>query len=174
MPSMWGFTVSELEFRLYAQMSCLRNYLETVTMNKHIDLVFDGPPSHESGRFVEGENSEGVSLNFGEWIERPDGYWILRIADITALQEELEKLKWDRDGFMSALERVSFERDKYRVTVEKIAKQIKSDEEIDGILVSEYGNIQAGYDGIIDVAREALSTIDKPTKQEPTREGSDG
>ena len=89
-----------------------------------------------------------------------------RLAEVTALQKEVEKLKWDRDGFMSALERVSFERDKYRVTVEKIAKQIKSDEEIDGILVSEYGNIQAGYDGIIDVAREALSTEPKEKDDE--------
>lgn len=45
----------------------------------YIDIIFDGPPSHESGRFVEVENSAGKSINFGEWIERPDGYWALRI-----------------------------------------------------------------------------------------------
>ena len=43
-----------------------------------VDVVFDGPPSHESGRFVEVENSEGMSINFGEWVHRPDGYWALR------------------------------------------------------------------------------------------------
>jgi len=43
-----------------------------------VDVVFDGPPSHESGRFVEVENSEGVSINFGKWVHRPDGYWALR------------------------------------------------------------------------------------------------
>lgn len=46
----------------------------------HIDIVFDGPPSHESGRFVEVEDSEGKSIRFGEWVHRPDGYWALRIA----------------------------------------------------------------------------------------------
>lgn len=45
----------------------------------HIDIVFDGPPSHESGRFVEVENAAGASINFGEWVERADGFWALRI-----------------------------------------------------------------------------------------------
>jgi len=46
----------------------------------YIDIVFDGPPSHEPGRFVEVENSEGVSIKFGEWVRRPDGYWVLRLS----------------------------------------------------------------------------------------------
>ena len=48
---------------------------------KHIDIVFDGPPAHESGRFVEVEDSEGKGINIGTWIEREDGFWVLRIAD---------------------------------------------------------------------------------------------
>jgi len=48
-------------------------------MDKFIDIVFDGPPSHEAGRFVEVENPEGASINAGEWVQRPDGYWVLRI-----------------------------------------------------------------------------------------------
>lgn len=48
-------------------------------MSDYIDIVFDGPPSHESGRFVEVENSKGESIDFGEWRHRPDGYWALRI-----------------------------------------------------------------------------------------------
>lgn len=46
---------------------------------KHIDIVFDGPPSHESGRFIEVENDQRHSIRFGEWIDRGDGYWVLRI-----------------------------------------------------------------------------------------------
>lgn len=50
-----------------------------------IDIVFDGPPSHESGRFVEVETLDGKSVNVGEWIQRPDGFWALRlIALLTA------------------------------------------------------------------------------------------
>lgn len=45
-----------------------------------MDIVFDGPPSHESGRFVEVEDATGKSINVGEWLQRPDGYWALRIA----------------------------------------------------------------------------------------------
>ncbi len=44
-----------------------------------IDIVFDGPPGPESGRFVEVEDLNGRSIIVGEWIERPDGYWALRV-----------------------------------------------------------------------------------------------
>jgi len=43
------------------------------------DVVFDGPPSHISGRFVEVEDEQGHSINAGEWID--DGtFWRLRIT----------------------------------------------------------------------------------------------
>lgn len=48
-------------------------------MTQHIDIVFDGPPGPEAGRFVEVENDAGESIKFGEWVQRPDGYWALRI-----------------------------------------------------------------------------------------------
>jgi len=44
-----------------------------------IDIVFDGPPSHESGRFVEVEDETGKSIKIGEWLQRDDGFWALRI-----------------------------------------------------------------------------------------------
>ena len=44
-----------------------------------IDIVFDGPPGHESGRFVEVEDETGKSIRLGEWVKRDDGYWALRI-----------------------------------------------------------------------------------------------
>lgn len=44
----------------------------------HIDIVFDGPPGPEAGRFVEVEDATGKSISFGEWTKRPDGYWALR------------------------------------------------------------------------------------------------
>lgn len=47
-----------------------------------IRIVFDGPPGPESGRFVEVENVEGHSIRVGEWQERPDGYWELRIPKV--------------------------------------------------------------------------------------------
>lgn len=43
-------------------------------------VVFDGPPSHESGRFVEVEDRNGRSVNAGLWMKRPDGYWELQIV----------------------------------------------------------------------------------------------
>jgi hypothetical protein len=50
-----------------------------IEMGGYIDIVFDGPPSMPAPRFVEVENDEGESIKVGEWIERPDGLWVLRI-----------------------------------------------------------------------------------------------
>jgi len=45
----------------------------------YFDIVFDGPPGHIPGRFVEVENSKGESIRVGAWEKRPDDYWVLRI-----------------------------------------------------------------------------------------------
>ena len=50
---------------------------------EEIRIIFDGPPSHESGRFVEVEDTEGRSIKLGEWHERDDGLWELRIPNVT-------------------------------------------------------------------------------------------
>jgi hypothetical protein len=50
-------------------------------MSDTVDIVFDGPPGHESGRFVEVESPPGRSVKFGEWVKRDDGYWVLRFAN---------------------------------------------------------------------------------------------
>lgn len=59
---------------------------------KTIDIVFDGPPSHESGRFVEVER-DGKSISIGEWQERKDGDWVLRIPDPEQLSAELQEIR---------------------------------------------------------------------------------
>lgn len=51
-------------------------------MKNYIDIVFDGPPGPEAGRFVEVENSMRESINVGEWLKRADGYWVLRLYSI--------------------------------------------------------------------------------------------
>lgn len=55
-------------------------------MNQEIRIVFDGPPSHQSGRFVEVEDDQGRSISVGTWVERPDGLWELRIKGVTLPQ----------------------------------------------------------------------------------------
>jgi hypothetical protein len=58
-----------------------------------IRIVFDGPPAHESGRFVEVEDTEGQGLDAGEWHERDDGLWELRIEGVD-LEVVAEKAAW--------------------------------------------------------------------------------
>lgn len=43
------------------------------------DILFDGPPGPEAGRFVEVEDMQRRSIRVGEWIDRGDGYWALRM-----------------------------------------------------------------------------------------------
>jgi hypothetical protein len=54
-----------------------------------IDIVFDGPPGPVSGKFVEVEDAHGHGLDRGEWVEREDGFWVLRMDDPEYLRELL-------------------------------------------------------------------------------------
>ena len=67
---------------------------------EYINVVFDGPPSHESGRFIETEDIAGASVNCGEWIDLEDGCWALRIlvANVsrgaaTSMQADVDRLR---------------------------------------------------------------------------------
>lgn len=70
--------VGELWINNFAAMLVITKLKEGFT-NKPINIIFDGPPSHGSGRFVEIETDDGESINIGEWVEREDGLWALRI-----------------------------------------------------------------------------------------------
>lgn len=71
--------------------------------DKYIDIVFDGAPGAVSGRFVEVEDPNGWSADVGTWIERSDGYWVLRITEedtAQALYEMPRATGWylDKNG----------------------------------------------------------------------------
>ena len=70
---------------------CSNSFHNENKKSNYVDIVFDGPPAPESGRFVEVENSSGASIKFGDWVEREDGYWVLRIKT-TMFQEQVEAL----------------------------------------------------------------------------------
>jgi hypothetical protein len=46
-----------------------------------IRIVFDGPPAHTSGRFVEVETPDGRGVNAGRWVkdEHREGWWALEL-----------------------------------------------------------------------------------------------
>jgi len=50
-------------------------------------IRFDGPPSHESGRFIEVER-DGESISYGEWKQDGDD-WLLVIPDCQAERDAL-------------------------------------------------------------------------------------
>jgi hypothetical protein len=47
-----------------------------------INVIFDAPPGPESGRFIEVETDSGLSIRAGEWLQRQDGNWALRITSL--------------------------------------------------------------------------------------------
>ena len=57
-----------------------------VNPEQYVDIVFDGPPGPESGRFVEVESPPGRSIRLGMWIKLDGGLWALRVRkdDLTA------------------------------------------------------------------------------------------
>lgn len=68
-----------------------------------IDIVFDGPPGPEAGRFVEVESPPGIGIKFGEWLQRPDGYWVLRFqAPLPRPSRRGRDLVTDSDGVPAA------------------------------------------------------------------------
>jgi hypothetical protein len=86
------------------------------TGKHYLHIVFDGPPGPEAGRFVEVEDDTGKSVRFGEWVQREDGYWVLRVAR-PAPEERLRAeatqlrglvhyfLTWIDSGFLVPLNR---------------------------------------------------------------------
>ncbi len=65
---------------------------------KHFDVVFDGPPGPTAGRFVEVENEDGRGFRIGEWIDRGNGLWALRIPDYSDVEKAARDLYDNRLG----------------------------------------------------------------------------
>jgi hypothetical protein len=57
-----------------------------MAVSKYVDIVFGGPPSHVPPRFVEVEDDQGASIGVGGWLQREDGYWVLRITPASLLR----------------------------------------------------------------------------------------
>lgn len=49
-------------------------------MSQTIHIVFDGPPGPEGPRFIEVETPDGKSIRAGEWAQRSDGLFELRVT----------------------------------------------------------------------------------------------
>ena len=74
---------------LYCYVNGLRQQLAAAQeRTMAIRIIFDGPPGPDAGQFVEVETDTGESISIGEWIDRKDGYWALRIAKLPAPPEQ--------------------------------------------------------------------------------------
>lgn len=71
-------------------------------MEETIHIIFDGPPGPKANGFVEVENSEGKSINAGEWKKRDGGYWALVISSDSF--EEVQLLRKEKKSLEEQLE----------------------------------------------------------------------
>lgn len=62
---------------------------------KNIDIVFDRKPGHEGATFIDVEDADGKSIEFGLWIRRTDGTIALRFTDPRELAERISSLEGD-------------------------------------------------------------------------------
>lgn len=53
------------------------------TATREIHVIFDGPPGHVAGRFVEVETPDGRSISAGEWVKKENGYWALVLKGVS-------------------------------------------------------------------------------------------
>jgi hypothetical protein len=68
-----------------------------------VDIVFDGPPS-ACPVFIEVEDDQRRSIKLGEWVQRDDGYWVLRIPDPHELEASRDWWRGEYDAKALGLE----------------------------------------------------------------------
>ena len=64
-------------FKLLEVTPVIATALERGEGGEAVYVIFDGPPSHESGRFVEVETEDGKSISVGKWENYSGEYWRL-------------------------------------------------------------------------------------------------
>ncbi len=68
-----------------------------------VDIVFDGPPGEPGPpgptfpRFIEAEDAAGHSIRVGDWVQRDDNYWVLRITAIPKSKVAAARQSQDKD-----------------------------------------------------------------------------
>lgn len=93
-----------------------------------IDIVFDGPPGPEAGRFVEVENAEGKSVSIGEWLHvENDKFWRLRIrlwGDVVAMLQLLKDILSELES--EAEQRETSGNDEYSKGIRALADRVRA------------------------------------------------
>jgi len=97
-----------------------------------INVIFDGPPGPESGRFIEVETDDGHGINVGEWVKRKDGYWALRITELP----EAPKV---RKGESSNVESIGYDAASRTLEIK-----------IDGKVCQYHGVLKHMFDNLMD------------------------
>lgn len=94
---------------------------------KHYDILFDGPPRPEAGQFVEVEDENGISVRVGEWIERDDGLWTLRIPNYADVEKAARNL-YDNRLFARVLDEKAYAPEARWNALGKALEAVKEDD----------------------------------------------
>jgi len=96
-----------------------------------IDIVFDGAPGPVAPRFVEVEDASGKSINLGTWIHQSDGYWVIRIQDMSdndpeRLRAQLALLSNELTGQKEAYDDLRKQSRQTRAIMDLVLKAVKA------------------------------------------------
>ena len=114
--------------RLAAELAEARKQLEAKPSGE-LRFVCDAAPGPEGGRFVEVEDASGNSIRAGEWRQRGDGLWELRVFIYPMLSPQAAKpveASGDerRETVMQELVRLRAENDMLRSDAESAERQL--------------------------------------------------
>jgi hypothetical protein len=102
-----------------------------------INIVLDGPPGPEAGRFVEVETDGGASISIGEWIERPDGWWALRITELPNIEPTTTAAKMPKRQTATPNQQERQMRE-YEMTDEQLAKLQDASKSVPLMKIGDY------------------------------------
>jgi predicted HAD superfamily Cof-like phosphohydrolase len=154
-----------------------------MSVSRYIDIVFDGPPDHKAPAFVEVETDTGKSVKIGEWVARPDGYWVLRLrltsdnADVMAFQRKFDIPMAPHPAFLDqeAEEfRIKFmqeELDEYNEACEKLDIRGAADALVDLVYVAHGTALMMGlpWDKLWNEVQRANMTKERATSSDQSK-----
>lgn len=126
-----------------------------------LDIIFDGPPGPESGRFVEVE-VDGRSVRVGEWLKRGE-CWVLQIKRSPAVAAALREQGQETSRL----------REKCNLKDDEYTQQVAFSEKIIADLRAENERLQCelltiGDMAVVDFDDAVVGAVDKAVPSPPT------
>ncbi len=134
-------------------------------MMGEIHILFDGPPGHVSGRFIDTVDKEGHGIRVGEWIGA-GAYWHLVIPSDTELHKRIAKLEAElctiKDDYSAVCKRGHMLLDERNAFQERMAELEAELTDTKGQVEEECGITKELHQRILSLRAELKCYTDSP------------